>query len=87
MATRIQLRRDTAANFTSANPTLAAGELAYETDTRKIKAGDGSTAWTSLSYIVDPAQSAAISDLHQDLSPELAAALSANNQNIGSVIF
>ena len=85
MATRIQLRRDTAANFTSANPTLAAGELAYETDTRKIKAGDGSTAWTSLSYIVDPAQSAAISDLHQDLSPELAAALSANNQNIGSV--
>ena len=79
------MRRDTAANFTSANPTLAAGELAYETDTRKIKAGDGSTAWTSLSYIVDPAQSAAISDLHQDLSPELAAALSANNQNIGSV--
>ena len=85
MATRIQLRRDTAANFTSANPTLAAGELAYETDTRKIKAGDGSTAWTSLSYIVDPAQSAAISDIHQDLSPELAAALNANNQHITAV--
>ena len=85
MATRIQLRRDTAANFTSANPTLAAGELAYETDTRKIKAGDGSTAWTSLSYIVDPAQSAAISDVHQDLSPELAAALNANNQHITAV--
>ena len=85
MATRIQLRRDTAANFTSANPTLAAGELAYETDSRKIKAGDGSTAWTSLNYIIDPAQAAAISDIHSDLSPELAAALGANNQNIGAV--
>lgn len=85
MATRIQLRRDTAANFTSANPTLAAGELAYETDTRKIKAGDGSTAWTSLNYIVDPSSAAAISDVHGDASPELAAALGANNQNIGAV--
>ena len=84
MATRIQLRRDTAANFTSANPTLAAGELAYETDTRKIKAGDGSTAWTSLNYIVDPSQAAAISDIHADLSPELGGSLNANNLNISS---
>ena len=79
------MRRDTAANFTSANPTLAAGELAYETDTRKIKAGDGSTAWTSLNYIVDPSSAAAISDVHGDNSPELSAALGANNQNIGAV--
>jgi len=78
------LRRDTAANFTSANPTLAAGELAYETDTRKIKAGDGSTAWTSLNYIVDPSQAAAISDIHADLSPELGGSLNANNLNISS---
>ncbi len=84
MATRIQLRRDTAANFTSANPTLAAGELAYETDTRKLKAGDGSTAWTSLNYIVDPSQAAAISDIHADLSPELGGSLNANNLNISS---
>ena len=41
----------TAANWTSANPTLAEGELGYETDTGKLKAGDGSTAWTSLSYV------------------------------------
>src|SRR5688500_15978573 len=46
----IQVRRDTAANFTSSNPTLSAGEPAYETDTGKSKTGDGATAWTSLAY-------------------------------------
>jgi hypothetical protein len=52
MATvRIQIRRGTAAEWTSANPTLAAGEVGLETDTRKIKFGDGSTAWSSLSYL------------------------------------
>lgn len=51
MATQIQLRRDTAANWTSNNPTLAIGETGFETDTFKIKIGDGSTVWTSLSYV------------------------------------
>ena len=51
MANRIQVRRDTAANWTSENPILAAGEPAYETDTAKEKIGDGSTVWTSLPYI------------------------------------
>jgi len=46
----IQIRRDTASNWTSTNPTLASGELGFETDTEKLKLGDGSTAWTSLSY-------------------------------------
>ena len=46
----MQQRRDTAANWTSSNPTLAAGELGLETDTGKMKIGNGSTAWTSLSY-------------------------------------
>ena len=41
---------DTAANFTSKNPTLLAGQLGYETDTKFFKIGDGSTAWTSLVY-------------------------------------
>lgn len=53
MADRIQIRRDTASNWTSANPTLAQGELGVETDTLKIKVGDGSTAWASLSYLID----------------------------------
>jgi len=55
MAVQIQLRRDTAANWTTNNPTLAAGEFAIETDTDKYKIGDGSTAWTSLSYSSLPA--------------------------------
>ena len=50
MAVRIQFRRGTAAEWTSANPTLAAGELGYESDTAQIKIGNGSTAWTALGY-------------------------------------
>ena len=50
MASRIQQRRDTAANWTSANPTLAQGEIGFELDTNKFKIGDGSTAWTALAY-------------------------------------
>lgn len=46
----VQIRRDTASNWTSNDPTLAEGEWAYETDTGKVKIGDGSTAWTSLAY-------------------------------------
>ncbi len=46
----IQVRRDTAANWTSVNPTLAAGEIGFETNTLKFKIGNGSTAWNSLAY-------------------------------------
>tara|TARA_Y100000015_G_scaffold13098_2_gene12575 strand:+ start:2892 stop:4616 length:1725 start_codon:yes stop_codon:yes gene_type:complete len=48
---QMQQRRDTAANWTSTNPTLLSGELGYETDTGKFKIGDGSTVWTSLAYV------------------------------------
>ncbi|VTT96579.1 PE-PGRS family protein OS=Novosphingobium aromaticivorans (strain DSM 12444 / F199) GN=Saro_2740 PE=4 SV=1 [Gemmataceae bacterium] len=51
MPTTIKLRNGTAAAWTSANPTLAAGEAGVETDTKKVKVGDGSTAWNSLAYI------------------------------------
>lgn len=47
----IQLRRDTAANWTAANPILARGEVGFEYDTEKLKIGDGSTAWNSLGYL------------------------------------
>jgi len=50
MADVIQLRRDTASNWTSANPTLASGELGLETDTGKLKLGTGALVWNSLSY-------------------------------------
>lgn len=51
VVTQIQIRRGSAASWTSANPTLAAGEFGFETDTNKLKCGNGSTAWTSLAYI------------------------------------
>lgn len=54
VVTQIQLRRGTAAQWTSANPTLAAGEMGVETDTLKGKVGNGSTAWNSLAYAFGP---------------------------------
>jgi hypothetical protein len=50
MTTRIKLRRDTAANWLEANPILSAGEPGLETDTGKVKYGDGETAWASLPH-------------------------------------
>ncbi len=52
----IQIRKDTAGNWTSNNPTPASGELCLETDTKYVKIGDGSTAWTSLDYQPNPAE-------------------------------
>jgi len=51
---QIQMRRDTAANWTSTNPTLAAGEVGFETDTYSIKIGDGSSTWNNLIYTSAP---------------------------------
>jgi len=50
MLTQIKLRRDAAADWTSNDPTLVQAEIGIETDTNKLKIGDGSTAWTSLDY-------------------------------------
>lgn len=47
---QIQLRRGTAAQWTTANPILALGEAGYETNTGLLKLGDGATAWNSLVY-------------------------------------
>ena len=48
--TKIQLRRDTAANWSTNNPTPSAGEPCFEIDTGKLKIGDGITAYNSLPY-------------------------------------
>jgi len=50
MSNTIQLRRDQSSTWTSVNPVLAAGEMGYEIDTKKMKMGDGSTPWNSLGY-------------------------------------
>jgi hypothetical protein len=50
MATRMQQRRGTAAQWTSADPILAAGEIGFESDTGQFKIGDGTNHWDDLSY-------------------------------------
>jgi hypothetical protein len=47
---KILFRRDPAATWTSVDPVLSAGEIGLESDTGKIKLGDGSTGWTALDY-------------------------------------
>lgn len=50
MTVIIKSRGDTAANWTAANPVLAAREIGLELDTQRVKVGDGVTAWNSLPY-------------------------------------
>ena len=48
--TRIQLRRDTSANWATNNPVPSAGEPCFEIDTGKLKIGDGRTKYNDLAY-------------------------------------
>lgn len=71
MATRIQVRRDTAANWAAAPTTvLASGEIGFETDTLQFKIGDGAAQWQNLEYaggttpIIKNASGTAITDLN-----------------------
>jgi len=66
MATRMQQRRGTAAQWTSADPILNAAEIGYESDTNKFKIGDGVNHWSDLDYF---ASASAISDI-LDGAPE-----------------
>jgi len=78
MATRMQQRRGTAAQWTAANPILAAGEIGFETDTSKFKMGNGSSTWSALQYFANAAELAAVIDGAPDLLNtlnELAAAM------------
>ena len=78
----MQQRRGTAAQWTTANPILAAGEIGFETDTSKFKMGNGTSAWSALQYYASAAElNTAISNLIDaapgtlDTLNELAAAI------------
>lgn len=50
MADLIQIRRDTSANWTDANPMLADGEIAYDQTINKFKIGNGLLRWNALPF-------------------------------------
>jgi len=73
MSTTMQQKRGTASDWSTSNPILLAGEIGFETDTNKVKIGDGANYWNNLSYITS---SSATND-------EL---LSAGNNDVSSLI-
>jgi hypothetical protein len=78
MATRMQQRRGTAAQWTGANPILAAGEIGFESDTSKFKIGDGVNHWADLIYYASAEELSSLIDGAPDLLNtlnELAAAV------------
>lgn len=78
VVTQIQVRRGTASQWTSANPTLASGEWGFETDTNKTKIGDGSTAWTSLAYATGSVSISNVTGLGSGVATFLATPSSSN---------
>lgn len=56
MATNIQIRHDSAANWSLHNPILLSGEIGFETSSNFFKIGDGVSRWNSLSYVLPPSQ-------------------------------
>ncbi len=88
MATRMQQRRGTAAQWSSANPILAAGEIGFETDTGKFKIGNGSSNWSSIVYYASAEDLSSLIDGAPELLNtlnELAAAIGDDPSFITSV--
>lgn len=84
MSSKILLRRGTAAQWSSANPILGTGELGIETDTLKIKIGNGTSTWTQLTSYANVTPSQLTSEINNlinaapstlDTLNELAAAI------------
>ena len=71
MATRMQQRRGTAAQWTAGNPVLAAGEIGFETDTSKFKMGNGSSTWSDLVYFANAVELQQVIDNLVDSAPEV----------------
>jgi len=76
MITRMQQRRGTDAQWDTANPILASGEIGVSTDSYQFKIGDGFSTWSELDYFQNFTQLgdtyATIDDLEAliDMAPE-----------------
>lgn len=51
LQTKVKLRRDTSTNWTTNNPTLAAGEIGIDSTNNTLKMGNGSAAWSALPFL------------------------------------
>ena len=51
LKTTFQLKRGNSADWQKVNPVLRVGEPGFETDTGRLKIGDGSTEWNALKYV------------------------------------
>lgn len=65
----IKFRRDTSTRFYRLNPLLMEGEPAYETNTGRVKIGDGSTLWRDLGYFGGDGESSALLEHIDDPTP------------------
>lgn len=95
---RIKPRRDTAANWSSANPVLQDGEIGYDTTNKQFKIGDGTTSWNSLAFSTetptgaqskaDTAESDAIAAAAADAASQVSthAALTATHGATGAIV-
>jgi len=74
----MQQRRGTAAEWTAADPVLAAGEIGYETDTGKFKFGDGTNTWSNLEAFSDASAIIGAAPATLDTLAEIAIAIDEN---------
>jgi hypothetical protein len=79
----IQIRRGTAAAWLAANPVLLSGEQGLETDTNKVKIGDGITAWNALAYF---AGSGGGATAYTDLSDKASAPIATVNTSVATAL-
>lgn len=79
----LQVRRDTAANWTTADPVLADGEIGLETDTDRFKIGDGVAAWSAIAdYYTAGAGGGGLTNVVDDATPQLGGDLDVNGSAI-----
>jgi hypothetical protein len=83
MTTRMQQRRGTAAQWTAANPILAAGEIGFVTDTNKFKMGNGTLTWSQLEYFSNAAELTAAIQSVVGMAPETLNTLSEISDALG----
>jgi len=89
--TRIQLRRGTSSEFSTANPQLGAGEPAFDTTKKFVKVGDGTTNWNTLpNHIISDTTGLTASDVHNVVfmtTSDYNSLVSAGNTDANTIYF